>query len=139
MKRFELSIGVYIDAEHIDEMWEKVAKSGVHELLNELDAEDGYASEVVGEVELNSGGDPVEPEEPDLPQIEGCVTVEGDTVRMSDKAFLVNVQMPNGKQEEHWLPKSQVKGTDCIAEGDEGYFIVTEWIAKQKGFIKDEN
>ncbi len=54
MKRFELSISVHIDAEHIDEMWEKFRKSGVHGLLDELDAEDGYASSVISEVDLNS-------------------------------------------------------------------------------------
>ena len=54
MKRFELSISVYIDAEHIDEMWEKLRKSGVHGLLDELDAEDGCASSVISEVDLNS-------------------------------------------------------------------------------------
>lgn len=50
MKRFELQIGVYIDAKHIDEMWEKVRKSGLHEILNALDSEDGYESEVVSEI-----------------------------------------------------------------------------------------
>jgi hypothetical protein len=49
MQRFELQIGVFIDAEHIDEMWEIFRKAGLHEVLNTLDAEDGYASEVVGQ------------------------------------------------------------------------------------------
>ena len=137
MKRFELSIGVYIDAEHIDEMWEKFRKAGLHEILNQLDAEDGYASEVVGEFNLDGSND--EPDEGSLPQVAGCVTVEVTNVaRVTDKAWLVNVKMPNGGLEEHWLPKSQVQATDCLAEGDEGYFVVKEWIAKQKGFIEDD-
>lgn len=45
MKRFELEIGVYIDAEDIDAMWEKFRKSGLHDALNDLG--DGY-TEVVG-------------------------------------------------------------------------------------------
>jgi hypothetical protein len=49
MKRFELEIGLYIDADNIDEMWNIVKSSGLHDLLNQLDAEDGYAAEVVGE------------------------------------------------------------------------------------------
>lgn len=140
MKRFELSIGVYIDAEHIDMMWEKFRESGVHDLLNELDAEDGYASEVVGEVKLNSDGDPVPPEEPELPQVAGCATIEvRDVQRISEKAWLVDVLMPNGKYEEHWLPKSQIKDTDCVAEGDSGYFVVKEWLAKANGFIESDD
>ena len=49
--------GIFIDAETISEMWNKVRESGLHELLNELDAEDGYESEVVGETEVNSAAD----------------------------------------------------------------------------------
>lgn len=53
MKRFELQLGVFIDAEHIDEMWEIFRKSGLHDILDQLDAEDGYESEVVGETLIN--------------------------------------------------------------------------------------
>ena len=52
MKRFELQIGVFIDAENIDAIWEKFRDAGLHESLNDLDAEDGYESEVVGETDL---------------------------------------------------------------------------------------
>jgi hypothetical protein len=54
MKRFELQIGVYIDAEHIDQMWEIFRDAGLHEILNNLDAEDGYEAEVVGETEIKT-------------------------------------------------------------------------------------
>jgi len=49
MKRFELQIGVFIDAENLEDMWERFRSAGLHDLLNQIDAEDGYESEVVGE------------------------------------------------------------------------------------------
>ena len=48
MKRFELQIGVFIDAENLEDMWERFRSAGLHDLLNQIDAEDGYESEVVG-------------------------------------------------------------------------------------------
>lgn len=52
MKQFEISIGLFIRAEDVDEMWNRFHDSGLHDLLNHLDAEDGYESEVVGEVDV---------------------------------------------------------------------------------------
>lgn len=52
MKRFELQLGVYIDAENAEEMWSKFRDSGAHDILNQLDVEDGYASEIVSETEV---------------------------------------------------------------------------------------
>jgi hypothetical protein len=59
--------------------------------------------------------------------------------RMTEKALLVEVRNEAGKPVEHWLPRSQVKETDCLGVNDEGYAILTEWIAKEKGFLKDED
>jgi len=52
LKRYELQIGVFIDAKHIDQMWEIFRRAGLHDTLNQLDAEDGYNAEVVGETEV---------------------------------------------------------------------------------------
>lgn len=59
--------------------------------------------------------------------------------RMTTKAFLVEVPREEGKPLELWLPRSQVKETDCLAEGDEGTMTITHWIAKEKGLIDDED
>ncbi len=55
--------------------------------------------------------------------------------RMTDKALLVQLRNTEGKLVEEWLPRSQIKETDCLAEGDEGYVILTEWIAKRRNFL----
>ena len=47
MKRFELQIGVFIDAKDIDEMWEKFREAGLHDILNQIDSTDCYDAEVV--------------------------------------------------------------------------------------------
>ena len=36
------------------------------------------------------------------------------------------------------IPKSQVKETDCLAEGDEGTMTITPWIAKEKGLLDED-
>jgi hypothetical protein len=36
------------------------------------------------------------------------------------------------------MPRSQVKETDCLAEGDEGTMTITNWIAKEKGLLEDD-
>jgi len=51
LKRYELQIGVFIDAKHIDQMWEIFRRAGLHDILNQLDADGGYNAEVVGETE----------------------------------------------------------------------------------------
>lgn len=65
------------------------------------------------------------------------ITVE--VRQITEKAYLVVVTRPNAKPLQTWLPKSQVKETDCFAEGDEGTMTVTYWIAKQKGLIEEED
>lgn len=50
-------------------------------------------------------------------------------VRETDAAFLIEID-----GERHWIPKSQVSGSDRLSEGDEDVTVsVTEWIADQKG------
>ena len=46
-KRFELQIGVFIDAKDIDEMWEKFREADLHDILNQIDATDCYYAEVI--------------------------------------------------------------------------------------------
>lgn len=71
---------------------------------------------------------------------EETYTLEDVTVkRVTEKALLVSFTNDEGKVIEEWIPKSQVKETDCLADGDEGYVTMTSWIAKQKGFIEDDD
>ena len=56
MKRFELKIDVFIDAKHIDEMWEIFRDAGLHDILNQLDGEGHYNAEVVDSYELRHEG-----------------------------------------------------------------------------------
>lgn len=61
--------------------------------------------------------------------------------RITEKAYLVEVKTVIGndtKVIEEWMPKSQVKETDCLAEGDSGTMQITKWIAKEKGFIDED-
>lgn len=58
---------------------------------------------------------------------------------MTDKAYLVELKNLDNKTEQMWIPKSQVKSTDCLAEGDEGTMEITEWIAKQKGLVENKD
>ena len=61
--------------------------------------------------------------------------------RMTEKAYLVEVKTVIGndtKVIEEWMPKSQVKETDCLAEGDSGTMQITKWIAKEKGLIDED-
>lgn len=60
------------------------------------------------------------------------VTLTGLTIlRDSDKAILV--QMEDGK--ELWLPLSQVKEIHRTKEKGADSVVISDWIAKQKGFI----
>lgn len=55
-------------------------------------------------------------------------------VRETDKAILVRI----GDQDDNevWIPKSQIHDdSDIWKEGESGRLIITEWIAKQKGFL----
>jgi hypothetical protein len=59
--------------------------------------------------------------------------------RITAKAFLVAIAREEGKPLETWMPRSQVKETDCLAEGDEGTMTITNWIAKEKGLLEEDN
>ena len=47
MKRFELQIGLYIDAEDEASMWAQFDHSGLHQTLNQIDGDGHYNAEVV--------------------------------------------------------------------------------------------
>lgn len=52
-------------------------------------------------------------------------------IKETEKALLCEI---DGKQE--WVPKSQIHDdSEVYQEGDEGHLVVSEWIAKQKGWI----
>lgn len=72
---------------------------------------------------------------------EETVTLDVTVKRITEKAYLVEFENPmnNQKTQEEWIPKSQVKDTDCLAEGDEGEMEITAWIAKQKGLMEDDD
>lgn|GEM_PF-2520401 len=71
---------------------------------------------------------------------ENTFTLEDVLVkRVTEKAFLISLTDDEGKPVEMWLPKSQIRETDCLADGDKGYIIMTGWIAQQKGFIEDDD
>lgn len=84
------------------------------------------------------------PREPDgawrAQTMEDTFEIEVTVKRITEKAYLVELENPanNNKTEEMWIPKSQVKDTDCLAEGDEGTMELTMWIAKQKGLVDDD-
>jgi hypothetical protein len=70
------------------------------------------------------------------------IEVEVTVKRITEKAYLVeleNLENKTEKTEEMWIPKSQVKDTDCLAEGDEGTMEITAWIAKQKGLVDEDD
>jgi hypothetical protein len=67
------------------------------------------------------------------------VEINVEVRQITEKAYLVVITGPNAKPVKTWLPKSQVKETDCFAEGDEGTMTITYWIAKQKGLIEEEH
>ncbi len=49
----------------------------------------------------------------------------------TDKALLCTVD-----DEDVWVPKSQVHAdSEVYQEGDEGDLVVSEWIARQKGWL----
>lgn len=61
--------------------------------------------------------------------------------RITEKAYLVEIKTVvggNTKVIEEWIPKSQVKETDCLAEGDVGTMHITTWIAKEKSLIDSD-
>jgi len=49
----------------------------------------------------------------------------------TDKALLCTVD-----DEDVWVPKSQVHDdSEVYQEGDEGLLVVSEWLARQKGWV----
>ncbi len=51
--------------------------------------------------------------------------------RITFKAYYVTTKNNKNKLVSIWLPKSQVKATDCLAAGDKGYMDIPEWLAKK--------
>jgi len=70
--------------------------------------------------------------------MDDLVHIEVTVQRLTEKAYLVETEDCENNTVEIWLPKSQVKETDCLAEGDEGYMDITRWIAKQKDLVDDD-
>jgi hypothetical protein len=64
------------------------------------------------------------------------VTVEGTVKRITRKAWLIDIVKP--KKMSIWIPSSQLKDTDCIAENDTGYFVLSHWIAEKNNLVEDE-
>ena len=58
----------------------------------------------------------------------GCVALEGQTMRETEKAVLINFD-----GDEQWVPKSLLE--DWPDEGRIGDIIVKEWWARQEGFV----
>lgn len=65
------------------------------------------------------------------------IQIEGTVKRATHKAWLVAITSP--KVSEFWLPLSQLKDTDCLAEGDEGYFVIPEWLADKNGLLAEDD
>lgn len=76
-------------------------------------------------------------------QEQNTIEIDVKVVRITSKAYLIetDIDRPDSalpKTVEEWIPKSQVVSTDCLAAGDEGMMEITEWIAKQKGWLEDD-
>jgi hypothetical protein len=71
--------------------------------------------------------------------MDDTIEIEVTVMRITDKAYLVELENLENKTEQMWIPKSQVKETDCLAEGDEGTMEITAWIAKQKGLLEEDD
>jgi len=72
------------------------------------------------------------------------IEVEVKVIRITEKAYLVKADIESSESAmprtvEEWIPKSQVVETDCLAEGDYGTMEITAWIAKQKGWVEDDD
>lgn len=65
------------------------------------------------------------------------VRLEGTVKHMTSKAMLVTLTSP--KVSEIWIPLSQLRDTDCLAKGDEGYFVIPHWLAEKNELIDDED
>jgi len=67
------------------------------------------------------------------------IDIEVTILRITEKAYLVEMEDLDNKTIEEWIPKSQVKSTDCLAEGDQGSMESTEWNAKLQELIEEED
>jgi hypothetical protein len=65
--------------------------------------------------------------------------IDVEVKRITEKAYLAVISRPGSKPLETWIPKSQVKETDCLAPGDSGTMTITYWIAKEKGLVEEED
>ena len=72
--------------------------------------------------------------------MEGDVEIEVEILRMSPKAMFVATKDHKRRPIEAWIPLSQIRETDCLAEGDQGTMTISKWIAAEKEIIekKDE-
>lgn len=55
--------------------------------------------------------------------------VFGEKVRETEKAILIRTK----DDEEHWIPKSQIKNSVTIGETVE--MVIPEWLAEEKGIL----
>jgi|LakMenEpi03Aug12_release.lakeMendotaPanAssembly.Ray.scaffolds.fasta_scaffold234088_3 hypothetical protein len=70
--------------------------------------------------------------------MEGDVEIPVTIKRMTEKAMLVETFDYKKRPLECWIPRSQIRETDCLAEGDEGTMTVSAWIAGEKGMVEKE-
>lgn len=68
---------------------------------------------------------------------DGQIAIDGVYVKHeTDAALLVVIE-----GEEYWIPQGQIKEDSEVftarPEGNEGTLIISEWIAKQKGFVEE--
>ena len=54
MKRYDIHVKIFVDAEHIDAMWEKFR--AVHEALNAVSGDGYYEAEVIEDFDLRHEG-----------------------------------------------------------------------------------
>jgi hypothetical protein len=65
-------------------------------------------------------------------------TIEIVLKHLGTKAYLVLTKEKQGKLVDLWIPKSQIMETDCLAENDQGYMIVSKWFAEKANLIEKE-
>lgn len=60
-------------------------------------------------------------------------------LRATDRALFVRLpETEEWDEEETWIPRSQVVEGDEWEVGDEGTLSVTEWLARQRGWVEGE-
>jgi hypothetical protein len=65
-------------------------------------------------------------------------TIEIVLKHLGTKAYLVLTKEKQGKLVDLWIPKSQIMETDCLAENDQGYMIVSKWFAEKANLVEKE-